>query len=118
MLKLKTIYPVIIVLLCNASQAKSVDAPAGPAPVSDKPPVTSNPDDKPKKSRGQLLYETHCIACHESGLHIRERRKAKTIADVNQSVARWVNYQKLGWGYDDTQQVADYLNQHFYHYTE
>lgn len=40
-------------------------------------------------SRGQLLYETHCIVCHREGLHDRKNSKVATYADLRYQVERW-----------------------------
>ena len=40
-------------------------------------------------SRGQLLYETHCIRCHREGLHERKNSKVATYGDLRYQVERW-----------------------------
>jgi mono/diheme cytochrome c family protein len=40
-------------------------------------------------SRGALLYETHCAACHREGLHERASSKVRTYADLRAQVERW-----------------------------
>lgn len=40
-------------------------------------------------SRGQLLYENHCIACHREGLHERQASKVATYGDLRFQVDRW-----------------------------
>ncbi len=40
-------------------------------------------------SRGQLLYETHCIVCHREGLHNRKDSKVATYTDLRYQVERW-----------------------------
>ena len=40
-------------------------------------------------SRGQLLYETHCIMCHREGLHERKDSKVATYTDLRYQVERW-----------------------------
>ena len=65
-------------------------------------------------SRGQLLYENHCLSCHESGVHIRENHKARTFQDVRQQVVRWSVELKLEWRSSETNDVAQYLYRAFY----
>lgn len=65
-------------------------------------------------SRGQLLYENHCMACHESVAHIRDNRRAKSLKALEGWVVRWANQQELGWGPDDIVEVVDYLNRRYY----
>ena len=48
-------------------------------------------------SRGEALYLNHCTACHESGVHIRAKRKAESRDDIRQWIVRWVKEQNLDW---------------------
>lgn len=64
--------------------------------------------------RGQLLYENHCVACHDSRAHIRNDRRAKTLADVRQWVVRWSDTLVLGWGASERDDVAGYLYERYY----
>ena len=66
--------------------------------------------------RGQQLYENHCTQCHESQVHIREQRKAKTLTDVRWQVARWQEVLKLPWMAAEVDDVQAYLNAEYYHY--
>jgi cytochrome c5 len=68
------------------------------------------------KSRGQLLYENHCKTCHESMVHIREQRRAKSVQDIQYWVGRWSNELDVEWSADEIEAVANYLNDRFYHY--
>ena len=65
-------------------------------------------------SRGQLLYENHCIACHESVAHIRHDRRVRSYQALQGWVVRWSNQQQLGWGPGDIADVVEYLNRHYY----
>ena len=67
-------------------------------------------------SRGQLLYETHCIACHSSKVHWRAKRLATDWASLKVQVRRWQAVQALGWSDADITDVASYLNILFYRY--
>jgi cytochrome c5 len=66
--------------------------------------------------RGQLLYENHCHACHESTVHIRKDHKAKNYADIQYWVGRWSKELDTKWSSEDIEAVAKYLNDTFYHY--
>lgn len=66
--------------------------------------------------RGQLLYENHCTSCHESTLHIRERRRARTLADLRGWAVHWSTYLKLNWGAEEVDDVVRYLNGKYYKY--
>jgi hypothetical protein len=64
--------------------------------------------------RGRLLYENHCLACHESQIHIRNNQKAHTLGDVNREVLRWSEELKLTWYETEINDVSNYLYRSFY----
>lgn len=65
-------------------------------------------------SRGQLLYDTHCLACHSEKLHWRDGRLVKDWPTLKHQVRRFQAVALLGWSDDDIQEVADYLNRSIY----
>jgi mono/diheme cytochrome c family protein len=65
---------------------------------------------------GASLYENHCTGCHESRVHIREKRKAKSLAEVEAWVRQREAAQSLGWDDEEIKAVRDYLNSQYYHY--
>jgi len=67
-------------------------------------------------SRGELLYSTHCITCHSTQMHWRDKKLARNWASLQAEVRRWQQVSALGWGDDDVAEVARYLNARFYHY--
>lgn len=73
-------------------------------------PVRINP------SRGELLYSTHCIACHTEQVHWRDKKLVRGWPSLVSEVRRWQDIDKLGWTRDDIRQVARYLNTIHYHY--
>jgi hypothetical protein len=81
-----------------------------PAPVS-RPNV-------PAASRGQLLYENHCLTCHDSSVHIRQHDKARSLADIRRWVVRWAQHLKLDWTNEEISDVTNYLNQIFYDFSD
>jgi hypothetical protein len=66
--------------------------------------------------RGKLLYENHCLDCHESLVHMRDNHKIKSIDDLRAQVIRWAQDQKLEWGESEVSDVVDYLDARYYHY--
>ena len=66
--------------------------------------------------RGRLLYENHCTTCHESVVHIRSDRKARSLGEVIWQVSRWATELRLDWRYDEVSDVLDYLNTNFYRF--
>jgi hypothetical protein len=69
-------------------------------------------------SRGELLYLNHCIECHESQVHIRAKHHSKNINAIRDEVSRWVKQLGLKWTLHDIEDVVDYLNDHYYHYSD
>jgi mono/diheme cytochrome c family protein len=53
-------------------------------------------------ARGELLYATHCIACHRKGLQ--------------SEIGRWQAVEGLRWNREDIADVARYLNGIYYRY--
>jgi cytochrome c2 len=64
--------------------------------------------------RGRLLYENHCMSCHESVVHIREQRKAVNPAELRGAIQRWAAELKLRWQDADVNDVYRYLNNRYY----
>lgn len=67
-------------------------------------------------TRGELLYTTHCVECHNARVHWREQRLVKDWASLRAQVRRWQGIQKLKWSDSDIMEVARYLNQFYYEF--
>ena len=91
-----TSLPVLVLVFVPALAAAQIKAPVEEA-----------------AERGHLLYETHCIGCHGSVAHVRERR-ARSHAEIAQQVARWQANQGLNWSAQDIDVVERYLDRRFY----
>ena len=74
--------------------------------------------DTPRDTRGQLLYETHCIACHTTQMHWREQRLARDWGTLKFQVRRFQGIAMLGWSDEDVDAVAHYLNDTIYRFPE
>ena len=70
----------------------------------------------PPSARGELLYGTHCIACHREQMHWREKRVAVDWPSLKLQVALWQGRALLAWSDDDVTEVARFLNDTIYHY--
>lgn len=68
------------------------------------------------ESLGKMLYENHCLSCHESMVHIRGAHKAKTFSDIQYWVGRWAQELDVKWSADEIDAVVQHLNDTFYHY--
>lgn len=68
----------------------------------------------PAPTRGRLLYETHCIACHNSQMHWRDGRIVRAWPGLAEQVRRWQERAKLQWSDADILEVARHLNATIY----
>lgn len=68
-------------------------------------------------TRGELLYMTHCNACHSADVHWRDKKTVTDPASLRAEVRRWQKFSGLGWSDADVAEVARYLNALYYHYS-
>ena len=61
-------------------------------------------------SRGQLLYEAHCIVCHREGLHERRNSKVATYADLRFQVERWTKETGRRFTVDEREDLIEFLD--------
>ncbi len=102
-----TIQVLLLVIAGAGAQALSqVTTPATPMA----PP--------PGMSQGELLYTTHCVACHTTEVHWRAKKLAKDWRTLIAQVRRWQTNNNLHWGEEEVVAVAHYLNGTFYHFQE
>lgn len=69
------------------------------------------------QSRGELLYNTNCIACHSTQVHWRSKRLATDWNSLQAQVRRWQQAASLGWRDEDIVEVARFLNERYYGFT-
>lgn len=67
-------------------------------------------------ARGELLYSTHCIVCHNEQVHWRDKKLVKDWMSLRLEVRRWQKFSGLGWSDEEISAVAQYLNIRYYHY--
>ena len=67
-------------------------------------------------SRGELLYSTHCMACHTAQIHWRDKKLATDWSRLLSEVRHWEGFARLEWSEDDVDSVARYLNTMYYRY--
>ena len=70
------------------------------------------------ETRGQLLYEAHCVACHTMQMHWRDGRLAYDWDSLKAQVRFWQNNVELRWTDDDISAVARHLNDTVYRYPQ
>ena len=61
-------------------------------------------------ARGELLYATHCAACHTSKMHWREQKLATDWNSLKAQVRRWQASMGLAWSEEEITDVTNYLN--------
>lgn len=66
--------------------------------------------------RGKALYESRCDTCHESSVHSRAVRSARTFDHIRAFVSRWDRELGQIWTIEEINEVARYLNERYYHY--
>lgn len=69
---------------------------------------------QPLPTRGRLLYETHCIACHNTQMHWRDGRIVSDWPGLVVQVRTWQERAKLAWSEADILEVARHLNAAIY----
>jgi hypothetical protein len=70
------------------------------------------------QSRGELLYTTHCIACHTTEMHWRDRRAASNWPSLKEQVRRWQDAAFLAWTDSAILDVSRYLNETIYRFEQ
>ena len=68
--------------------------------------------------RGELLYATHCIACHTTQVHWRDQRIATDWTRLNAEVRRWQGTAARNWSEAEIVEVARYLNESIYRFSQ
>lgn len=80
--------------------------------------VAASAQSAPAKSRGELLYTTHCIACHTTQMHWRDKKQATDWDSLKGQVRRWQGTAQLNWSEADITEVARHLNDTIYRYPQ
>ena len=70
----------------------------------------------PSGTRRELLYSTHCVGCHSTQVHWRDKTLATDWTSLRAQVFRWQSNTGLGWSDDDIVAVAHYLNDLYYRF--
>jgi cytochrome c2 len=85
----------------------------------------ADPYAKADASSGKLLVEKHCISCHAesfggdgSTIYTRESRKVKTSKGLVAQIRNCNTMIGLKWFEDEELNVAKYLNNTYYKFTE
>jgi len=71
----------------------------------------------PDATRGELLYRTHCIACHGDEVHWRDKKLVTDRKSLQSEIRRWMEVSGLRWSNEDIAEVGRYLNAAYYRST-
>jgi mono/diheme cytochrome c family protein len=63
---------------------------------------------------GELLYSTHCLACHTEQVHWRQNSLVKDWTTLRTQIERWQTNIGQKWTREQISDVAKYLNTSFY----
>jgi hypothetical protein len=69
-------------------------------------------------TRGELLYRTHCIACHSTQVHWRDQKIATDWSSLFAQVRRWQANVGLNWPDSTVEEVTRYLNSTIYRFPD
>lgn len=76
----------------------------------------ANAQPRDAMARGELLYNTHCVACHTAQIHWRGKVLVADWDSLRAQVRRWQDTAALNWSEDEITSVALYLNRLHYGY--
>lgn len=112
------VYAALMALgLATAAWAVPGAPPVLPAEATEIP-LMDEPEQKsvtpPVVPRGQMLYENHCMLCHESVVHVRGDRRLRSLPELRATVSSWADYLHLQWGSEEVDDVVTYLNGRHY----
>jgi len=79
-------------------------------------PVAGQTAPQIEEPRGELLYSTHCIGCHTTQIHWRDKKLVSDWTSLKAQVRRWQRNTGLGWSEHDIIEVARRLNALYYHF--
>ena len=65
-------------------------------------------------SQGKVLHDTHCMACHDTGVYTRANRTARDYGQIRAQVVRWQQNVSLHWNDTDVDQVASHVASRYY----
>jgi mono/diheme cytochrome c family protein len=68
------------------------------------------------RNRGEALYAQHCAACHSAQTQWRGKKAAVDAATLRIQVQRWQTTAGQNWTRPDIEEVASYMNRHFYRF--
>ena len=113
---MRIVFLAAVFLSLPAGATSRVEAPpALPAPET-VAPGKPEPERVTPPTRGQMLYANHCTRGHESLVHIRDRRRAKSPAELRAQVIRWSDDAELRWKAEDIDEVTRHLDARYYRF--
>ena len=78
--------------------------------------LAADPPAAPVDPVGEKLYAQHCVSCHTSDVHWREKRLARDWTSLNFQVRRWQGNIGVAMTDAEIRAVASHLNRLCYHF--
>lgn len=78
--------------------------------------AAAHAQDKLSVTRGELLYATHCSACHNEQVHWRQKKLVTDWSGLLDQVRRWQANSGLAWSEEEIRDTARYLNMTYYRF--
>jgi cytochrome c5 len=103
-------------LVSTGTPAQQPQPPRRGAPATQ--PAPPKPIIETPTTRGKLLYDTHCITCHNSQIHWLDQKIATDWTTLVAEVRRWQARAMLQWSEEDVLEVARHLNATIYRYPQ
>ncbi len=110
----------LLLLALPAWSAKLVEAPP-PPPMPEGLPDEYETQPQPAAPEtmklGQVLYESHCMSCHESVARVSLRRTLGSLTELRVQVSRRAGEARLQWSGEEVEAVVRYLDGRHYRFT-
>jgi cytochrome c553 len=65
---------------------------------------------------GKTLHDEHCLACHDTGVYSREKKRVVSLNALRKQVTRCEISQSMNVTPEQTESIVQYLNESFYHF--
>ena len=65
---------------------------------------------------GKALHDEHCMACHDTGVYSREKKRIVSLDALRKQVTRCEISQGMNVTPEQTESIVQYLNESFYRF--
>lgn len=99
------------ILAAVLAVAACAQTPAPAAPAAPQPGALT-------ASRGEMLFENHCLGCHDSLAYVKGDPRARSADEVEFWVRRRAAENHVDWTDEDIGDVTGYLLRHYYRFDQ